>query len=506
MLRILFFLLLLPFSGCSQSACYIGTKNNLTVYNPNPTSYNANGTGSNITWSADVPSVLSSNVYSASFNGTSTVISFTPTFGYGSGTLNYSNEWNASIWFKPTSTTLSTGEILMSNSGNLNDYLRILDATHIRIQTVNAGFKDFVVPTMSAGTWYNLTITRIADVAFASPGKWHVYLGGIESSSGGLSDSGIMPGWNQIGKYYNGSFGFYFSGKVAEVRIWYRNPILTTASISLINSNGPNIQGELNTLPTTYFKVNEGSGSTINNYAYLPQIGYTSGKTTYNAFHSNIRNTQKQVLWCPSNASLSIGSSPFTIVTWVLPYTYGINNSQVILSKDDDLTQLGSEYLLGRYGGYSPVGIGFQVQLTTSGVPVIYAVAPDSEVPVGSWHFIVAWFDPSAMTVNIKVNNGTTHSTSTAPYNYVNVTSTPFSIGDVYDTTNPLNSISQWDGKINTTMIFKRILTSGEITTLYNLGRGYSWATLPSSFDKTGLISSWDLKETSGDRWDNYSH
>jgi hypothetical protein len=192
---------------------------------------------------ADVPSALSANTYSLSFTSPGRV-----TFDYinvpaGGSSINF--------WFKPS----AFGGIMLGNSASATAYVRLLNSTTIRVQTNVVGtFKDYTVPTMATGTWYNLTVVRNGS------NNTLVYLNGTQSSSGAQAQTDMLS-INQIARYFDGSSGssFDFSGKIANVKFF---PVtLTSLDISALAAGTATTA-----VPFTFYKLNEGSGTAVTDY------------------------------------------------------------------------------------------------------------------------------------------------------------------------------------------------------------------------------------------------
>lgn len=194
------------------------------------------GTMSGAVFSADVPGVLSSYVNSVNFDGVNDKISF-------SGVTLSAGTSSISCWFKAD----AFGGVTVGQLASSNAYIRVFNSTTIRVQTnVTGTFKDYTVPTMSTGTWYNLIITRGAS------DLTHVYLNGTESSSGGQSQTDPFT-IDQIGAYWDGLNGLMFDGKISDVRVY--NSVLSGTDIANIQTNAPTTA-----VPLLWYKLNEGTG------------------------------------------------------------------------------------------------------------------------------------------------------------------------------------------------------------------------------------------------------
>ncbi len=105
---------------------------------------------------------------------------------------------------------------------------------------------------------------------------------------------------------------------------------------------------------------------------------------------------------------------------------------------------------------------------STAAVAVVANSAGD---PADStWHFVVTWYDNSAKTINIQVDNGAVDSVS-------------YGTG-VFNGTGDLNigavdGAQNWQGYIDEVFITNRILTAAELTALYNSGLACRPSTIP---------------------------
>lgn len=166
------------------------------------------------------------------------------------------------------------------------------------------------------------------------------------------------------------------------------------------------------------------------------------------------------------NADLSVGDIDFTIAAWVkleslvadaaIVAKGGVNDLSYGLDVNSGTTKF--RFRVSSAAGFTNLT---GVDATTFGV-----------VSETVWYFVVAWHDATANTINIQVNDGTVDSTSYSAGSYDG--SAEFRIGafDFYG--------AYWDGLIDQVGLWKRTLTSGERTSLYNGGSGLSYAAMGS--------------------------
>lgn len=171
-----------------------------------------------------------------------------------------------------------------------------------------------------------------------------------------------------------------------------------------------------------------------------------------------------------SNAALQMGDIDFTICAWVNPES--LSSTMSVVSKDDDAAS-SRDYTfdisssVARF--YINGGGANEVDSTTT-------------LSTATWYFICVWHDAAANTVNVQVNDGTAESASTGG-TVPDTSAAEFRIGAREYAANE----NYFDGLIDQVGIWKRTLTAGERTTLYNGGAGISYATLSGGGAATAL-------------------
>lgn len=112
---------------------------------------------------------------------------------------------------------------------------------------------------------------------------------------------------------------------------------------------------------------------------------------------------------------------------------------------------------------------------------------------LNTWYFVEWYHDADNDVLGIAVNRGTT---DTAAHSTGIYTSTATSVR-----ISALESTYYNNGKVSSIGIFSRIPSTAERDALYNSGAGVFYKDLSDSI-KTGLVSWWDLMETSGQAYD----
>jgi len=174
-------------------------------------------------------------------------------------------------------------------------------------------------------------------------------------------------------------------------------------------------------------------------------------------------------------ADLSTGNIPFTIAIWVLLDDKTATDRGLVGKVENqaaDEMEYALEYALAadrfRFFTASATSLSniTQVDANNLGSPA-----------TGTYYLVVGFHDPTADTINIKVNNGTTDSVG---YTFGSYDSdAEFAIGGADWFGNEVN------GRIGPVMFWKKVLSAGEHTFLYNTGVGRTYA----SFFGGGALS-----------------
>ena len=209
-----------------------------------------------------------------------------------------------------------------------------------------------------------------------------------------------------------------------------------------------------------YWSLDEASGDAIdahgaNDMTDTGTVGAASGKV------SGARDFERdngEYFVIADNADLSTGDIDFSIAVWVNIESTGIGSTifakwigsgrEWVLELDESV---GNKFSLVVYSGAS---FG-SVTATTFG-----------SVSTGTWYFVTAWHDSVNNQLGIAVNAG---SADTAAWSngVQDGTSDIYIAGDITTT--------RWDGLIDELGFWKKVLTSGERTWLYNSGAGRSY-------------------------------
>jgi len=230
-----------------------------------------------------------------------------------------------------------------------------------------------------------------------------------------------------------------------------------------------------------FWTLNETSGTRTDSMgaSTLSETGGTVSSTT-GKIGNAATFSGSNYLSATDSSTLSTGDIDFTVAGWV--YLESKTGNKAIISKWDSSTN-NKEYALS----YISTSDRFTFFASGDGTSNLSIAANAFGSPqLNTWYYVVAWHDTVNNTLNIQVNDGTvsTRSSYTAG---VFDGAAPFALGS-YD-----NSVFL-SGRIDAVGFWKRALTSGERTALYNSGNGYEYA-MPASVPST--ISS--VVPTAGD-------
>ncbi len=215
----------------------------------------------------------------------------------------------------------------------------------------------------------------------------------------------------------------------------------------------------------SYWKLDEASGNRVDSVTAtgndLTDNNTVTNNTGIISNCANFDTANSEYLSHTSNTSLQAGNIDFTFSLWFRVESGTPSNTQ-LLAKDTDSPASSRDYTIDIQGS--------TLRFYINGGGTGLGVDSSQAISTGQWYFVVAWHDASADTVNIQVNNGTVDSASTsgtAPQ----TSSAQFRLG--------ARQYSGFEGymlgKIDEVGFWKRTLTSGERTSLYNSGAGLSY-------------------------------
>lgn len=206
----------------------------------------------------------------------------------------------------------------------------------------------------------------------------------------------------------------------------------------------------------SYWKMDEASGSALDAHSTNELTEFSGTIASASGKISNARDFEEadtENVQRADNAALSTGDIDFTFTLWVNPESLPVNN--IVLSKDT--------FAIREYGFYYNGGLRWYV----FGPASEYSEVNGGTLSLSTWAFVVVWHDATADEIGISINDGTP---VTDPHTAgVRDSTASFVIGSRSDGTN------YYDGLVDEVGFWKRKLSAGEITQLYNSGNGLAY-------------------------------
>lgn len=227
----------------------------------------------------------------------------------------------------------------------------------------------------------------------------------------------------------------------------------------------PNV---LKTSLISYWKLDEASGTRNDSHGsnHLTDnntVGSTTGIISNGA---NFITANSEYLSRASNASLQMsGNTNFTISAWV---NMTSNADYSFVAKDDDASNSRDFNLGFTTGG----GLGILFHIQSAGVLYVASSAIGS---TSTWYHLIAWYDSSNGQCHLRINDATTYNSSTGATG-ADASSAEFRIG----AREYAGFESYMGGIIDEVGLWKRKLTSQEMTDLYNGGSGLPYSSFGS--------------------------
>ena len=206
---------------------------------------------------------------------------------------------------------------------------------------------------------------------------------------------------------------------------------------------------------------------------------------------THFRRAGTEYLSVADNANLSVSNQDFTVAAWVW-----LDSKSIVMYAADQYDQnVAPDRSWRLFYSVGSDRLQFSIRSFSAEPTVDWSAAPST----GQWYFVVAWHE-QGVGINIQVNDGTP--VSAAHATGVQNSSVPLRIG-VDTRQGDVVSPSAWDGRIAAVGFWKRILTSGERTTLYNSGTRLLYASLSAAI-KTSLQAYWNLNDRTEQRNDSH--
>lgn len=207
----------------------------------------------------------------------------------------------------------------------------------------------------------------------------------------------------------------------------------------------------------SHWRLNEASGPRLDSHdghdlSDINTVGSAAGKLGDAAL---LVAANEEALSHVDSAGLSAGNVDFTVGCWVYLTT---NAASGVVGK----WQTDSQEWLVYFNG---TNFGFYV--TEDGGAVSASAINLTAISTGTWYYVVGWHDATADTINCLVNNAGLVSTAHATGVYDGSAS-------MYVGRNE-EGLTWLDGRVDSLSLWKRVLTGGERTSLYNGGNGLDY-------------------------------
>lgn len=214
-----------------------------------------------------------------------------------------------------------------------------------------------------------------------------------------------------------------------------------------------------------HWKLDEASGTRNDSHGtnhLTDNNTVTTGTAKLGTNAAQFTAANSEYLSVADNAALSMGNIDFTIAFWLNLDT--VASSQDLFNKCGGASGSDKEYRIYLNNASGNV-LTFQVG---DNAAASVAVDSGSAISAATWYFVVCSHDSVANQVAVQIDNGTA---ATAAYS-----------GGSHDGTQPLNigvSIANGsfyaNGRMDSISLWKRMLTSGELTSLFGGGSGLEY-------------------------------
>ena len=232
----------------------------------------------------------------------------------------------------------------------------------------------------------------------------------------------------------------------------------------------------------SYWKMDESSGNALDAHA-SHDLTDTNTVGSGTGIISNARDFERgnsEYVGITDHADFSFGNEDFSISLWVkLETAIPPDPAMCFIGKTTSTVSAnsGDEYALGlsHYGGGS---LSWTVRSSSAMTQKFWG----STLTTATWYHIVVWHDATANVIGINVDDGTalTAAHTTGCQDGTN----NFLIGAIH------GGGDYMDGLVDEVGIWNKVLTSGEITDLYNSGSGLAYPFGEGGVLGTGLLKS----------------
>lgn len=215
----------------------------------------------------------------------------------------------------------------------------------------------------------------------------------------------------------------------------------------------------------SYWQLDEASGSRADSHgsSTLTDNNTVASATGILNSAADFESGNSEWLSAADSTDLSTGDIDFTIACWVNVESFAASTAdRTVLAKDDAAGN--REYRLWFIG---TDGIPHWLVMNNGGANA--SADWGSALSTGTWYHLVVWHDAAANEIGLVVNAGTPVTAAFA--NGPADSTAEFVIGRLNE-----GAGRYFDGLIDEVGFWKRVLTSGERTSLYNGGAGLAYS------------------------------
>ena len=392
-----------------------------------------------------------------------------------SGDVDYT--WTAWIYLNSKSANMYA---VSKANGSTDEYKILYEVSTDRLKFNIAGsaLAAGTLGSPSTGTWYFVC-------------AWHDSVGDTQNISinNSTTDSVAYAGGSPSGDsiFALGSYGagnFMWNGLIDEVGFWKR--VLTADErSSLYNSGDGKNYNRLTTAEkvsmVSYWKLDETSGTrndthgtnhltdnnTVTSAGVLRGNNFTDNNTVTQATGiissaGQFTAANSEYLSILDNTFISVGDIDFTWSMWVYLDT---KPSQMGIMGKFNSSGTSEEYALDYIGDATDR---ITCRVYNGSTRTVLNADTFGSPPATTWFFVVYWYDATANTLNIQVNNGTVDSVA----NSTGSQNTAFALA--FGRYGEYNGV-YYNGRIDEAGFWKKVLTAQERTDLYNSGSGLAY-------------------------------
>jgi len=377
---------------------------------------------------------------------------------------------------------------------------------------------------LAIGDSSNISTVAANNLGSPSTGTWYYVVGWRDKTAGtiniqvnnGTVDSATVSRIPQVGTAtfrvgaQQNTAAVFWNGRIDSLGFWKRT--LTAAERTwLYNSGNGRVYADIGQSGTdgsalttnliSWWNLDELSGTRYDSHStnhltdnntVTQAVGIAQSVARDTNFAAQFTAANSEYLSIADNATFSTGDIDFWIAGWV--YLDAVAANQGLVTKDAGANNR-------EYGAYYNIADGIRFYVFHDGTTI--KETPGAGIlTAGTWNFFIGWHDSVNNTVNIKVNNGTTQSSAHTT--------------GVFDGTAALElgrfATSNYLGGRLDSVAFGKSPSGGIAsvisainTSLFNNGRGKKYADLTAAEKSDwGLVSWWNLDESSGNRSDSH--